>query len=73
MLVIPYTFDSESSNLNFEVFGLTFANFTRLTAVKSFSLLNLPRGSPYDTKRPLRRERGQMKPESRFSWSLLGV
>ena len=34
MLVIPYTFDSESSNLNFEVFRLTFANFTRLTAVK---------------------------------------
>ena len=34
MLVIPLTFDSESSNLNFEVFRLTFANFTRLTAVK---------------------------------------
>ena len=34
MLVIPETFDSESSNLNFEVFRLTFANFTRLTAVK---------------------------------------
>ena len=35
MLVIPLTFDSESSNLNFEVFRLTFANFTRLTAVKA--------------------------------------
>ena len=34
MLVIPQTFDSESSNLNFDVFRLTFANFTRLTAVK---------------------------------------
>ena len=33
MLVIPETFDSESSNLNFEVFRLTFANLTRLTAV----------------------------------------
>ena len=34
MLVLPKTFDSESSNLNFKVFRLTFANFTRLTAVK---------------------------------------
>ena len=33
MLVLPLTFDSESSNLNFEVFRLTFANFTRSTAV----------------------------------------
>ena len=34
MLVMPWTFDSESSNLNFEVIPLTFANFTRLTTVK---------------------------------------
>ena len=33
MLVIPWTFDSESNNLNFEVFRLTFAKFIRLTAV----------------------------------------
>ena len=39
MLVIPETFDSESSNLNFEVFRLIFANLTRLTAVKRFLAL----------------------------------
>ena len=45
MLVIPETFDSESSNLNFEVFRLTFANFTRLTAVKTECGLQLPGGT----------------------------
>ena len=45
MLVIPWTFDSESSNLNFEVFRLNFANFTRLTAVNHKPYRNLQLGS----------------------------